>query len=114
MRQNVVLLALATVISLADVAAAAGPSQADIDICRQEAQFAVSLRTGPSAGVGPLTSAIRPPAGAPSPPIPSPQTGTAPSAPSLSPGTSVQTGDSGAEFQDAFSRCLARRTGTTR
>jgi len=118
MRHSVALpLILAVLIAPGGLAGAAEPSQADVDICRQEAQVAVSQRTGPTRGVGPLIQPMRPPTAVPSPPgtsaLPSP-TGTAPSAPSLSPGSSMQTGDVSGAFQEALSRCLARRTGGSR
>jgi hypothetical protein len=106
-----VLMALA---ALSGVAGAADPpSQADIDICRQEAQVAVSSSSGPSPGVGPLMPPTRPlPGSTPSSGLSSPPTGATPSGPVLAPGRPAQTGDASARFQDAYAACLARRGGS--
>jgi hypothetical protein len=120
MLQILVLLMLALVLAPAVPATAAEPSQADIDLCRQEAQVAVSQRSGPSTGVGPMTPLPKPPASpaapgsATTPGLPQTGTGTAPSSPLLSPGSPAQTTDNSAAFQDTFSRCIARRTGGSR
>ena len=108
-----VLMALAALGGIA--MAADSPSQADVDICRQEAQVAVSAISGPSPGVGPLQPPIRPPvAGAPpASGLASPPAGTTPPSGSvLTPGSSTLTADSSARYQDAFAACLARRAGS--